>query len=302
MAVSRRGFLKTACATGVLGVGATAVQPASAEQVKRPWMGMLTDLSLCVGCRKCEYACNKANALPNDALEAYDDKSVFQQTRRTDADTFTVVNRFEREGQQPVFVKRQCMHCIEPACASACLVAAFKKSNEGPVIYDESLCIGCRYCMVACPFNVPAYEYSKPFTPRVTKCSMCYERIRDGEQPACACVCPEEAITFGPREKLLTLAHDKIRENPDRYVDHVYGETEAGGTNWLYLSPIPFGDLGFPTDIGDKPYPELAKSALAAVPLILTIWPMLLMGAYAINKSKGEGEAAPVAINEEGQS
>lgn len=298
MAVSRRGFLKAACATGAVGVGAARL--AGAEQVKRPWMGMLTDLSLCVGCRKCEYACNKANGLSDDALESYDDKSVFQQTRRTDADTFTIVNRFEREGQQPVFVKRQCMHCIEPACASACLVAAFKKSNEGPVIYDESLCIGCRYCMVACPFNIPAYEYAKPFTPRVTKCTMCYERLLDGEQPACACVCPEEAITFGPREELIALAHDKIREHPDRYVDHVYGETEAGGTNWLYISPVPFGDLGFPTDIGEKPYPELTKGFLSAVPIVLTLWPMLLMGAYAFNNAR-EAQLKPARVDATGE-
>lgn len=293
MGISRRRFLRTACAAGAVGAGLGCPSKASAETDSHHWMGMLTDLSLCIGCRKCEWACNEANELPNEPLAAFEDKTVFGQQRRPDANKFTVVNRFDgADGADPVYVKRQCMHCVEPACASACLVAAFKKTKEGPVLYNEDVCIGCRYCMIACPFSMPAYEYSEPFTPRVRKCTMCHARFtRDGEIPACAKICPEEAITFGLRTELIKLAQDKIRANPKRYVDRIYGEQEAGGTNWLYVSPVPFEELGFPANVGEKPYPELTKGFLSAVPLVLVMWPMLLMGAYTFNNAKAKNEA-----------
>lgn len=253
---------------------------------------MLTDLSLCVGCRKCEWACNEVNGLPNQPIEAYEDASVFEESRRTSAAKFTVVNRFEPTGSiDPVYVKKQCMHCFEPACASACLVRAFSKKPEGPVLYNNKVCIGCRYCMIACPFSVPAYEYADAFSPEVKKCTMCFERFtKEGEKPACASICPREAITFGKRSSLLKLAREKIRSNPDRYVDHIYGEHEVGGTNWLYLSPVPFEELGFRTDLGETPYPEMTKPFLSAVPLVLSIWPMLLMGSYAFTKKRERKE------------
>ncbi|GAG05332.1 unnamed protein product, partial [marine sediment metagenome] len=175
MSRTRRDFLKTAGMLGVAGVAGT--QNAEATPVRRisdDWLGMLTDLSLCVGCRKCEWACKDANGLPNLLpIEAYEDKSVFEHKRRPDAENYTVVNRYPsvEPGANPIDVKTQCMHCFEPACASACLVAAFRKAPEGPVLYNEDVCIGCRYCMVACPFLIPAYSYDDPFTPAVKKCT-----------------------------------------------------------------------------------------------------------------------------------
>jgi len=253
---------------------------------------MLTDLTLCVGCRKCEWACKDANELPNQQpLEAYEDTSVFERERRTDAENFTVVNRYPpvEPGGNPVDVKKQCMHCFEPACASACLVAAFRKTPEGPVLYNENVCIGCRYCMIACPFQVPAYTYDDPYTPKVMKCTMCFEKItQEGGVPACAKICPEEAITFGKRSDLITLAREKITHNPGKYVEHIYGEYEAGGTCWLYISPKPFEELGFRADVSATPYPELTKGFLSSVPLVLTIWPALLMGAYAFTRRREE--------------
>ncbi len=292
MAIDRKTFLKTAGAAGAALTGIPALVQARTRSISPNWMGMLTDLSLCVGCRKCEWACNKANGLPNQPIQSFEDTSVFETIRRTEADKFTVVNRYDVEGaSDPVYVKKQCMHCFEPACASACLVKAFAKTPEGPVLYNKDVCIGCRYCMIACPFGIPAYEYFDPYTPEVKKCTMCFNRFtKEGEIPACADVCPRETIIFGKRSELLRLAQGRISRHPDRYVDHVYGENEVGGACWLYISPVPFEQLGFRTDLGETPYPEMTRPFLSAVPLVLTIWPMLLMGAYVFNRKRNEGE------------
>lgn len=288
MSTNRRNFIKLAGAAGVAGLlGAESVEASSPERASDDWLGMLTDLTLCIGCRKCEWSCNDINGLPNQPMEIFDDKSVFEQKRRTEAGHFTVVNRFPAAdgAGDPVYVKTQCMHCNEPACASACLVAAFTKTPTGQVIYNQDVCIGCRYCMVACPFSIPAYTYDEPFSPVITKCTMCFDKVtaRD-EVPACAKVCPVEAITFGKRKDLLALARERIQHNPGMYVDHIYGEHEVGGTCWMYLAGQPFEQLGFRTNLGTTPYPELTKDFLSAVPLVLTIWPAMLMGVHAFTK------------------
>jgi formate dehydrogenase iron-sulfur subunit len=157
------------------------------------------------------------------------------------------------------------------------------------VLYNENVCIGCRYCMIACPFRIPAYEYDDAFAPTIRKCTMCFDKFtKEGDMPACAKICPEEAITFGKRSDLIRLARAKITNNPDKYVDHIYGEHEAGGTCWLYISSKPFEQLGFRNDIGAEPYPTLTKAFLSAVPLVLVMWPALLMGAYAFTKRREE--------------
>ncbi|UCD37592.1 MAG: 4Fe-4S dicluster domain-containing protein [Fidelibacterota bacterium] len=299
--MDRNSFLKTLGVAGAALTSLPSLGKARTRVISPDWMGMLTDLSLCVGCRRCEWACNDANGLPNESLSSFEDQSVFDETRRTEAYKFTVVNRFEADGYpKPVYVKKQCMHCIEPACASACLVKAFRKTSAGPVLYNEDVCIGCRYCMIACPFHVPAYEYSDAFAPAVKKCTMCFERFTEqGEKPACASICPQEAITFGKRSELLQLAREKIRSHPDRYVDHIYGEHEVGGSNWLYISPVPFEQLGFRTDLGETPYPEMTRGFLSAVPLVLVIWPMLLMGAYSFKQRKQKAEHSCTIDEEE---
>jgi Fe-S-cluster-containing dehydrogenase component len=242
--------------------------------------GVLVDLTECIGCRKCEWQCNAVNDLPSRPLSFFEDKSVFEHKRRTHADTFTVVNRYNDPDKpdKPIFVKQQCMHCNEPACASVCFVKAFNKTPSGAVTYDPDLCMGCRYCMAACPFNIPAYQYNDAFTPEVTKCTFCLDRIRsEGGQPGCVDVCPVEALTFGKRSNLISLAHAKIRTSPGRYTDHVYGEKEVGGTSWLYLSPLPFQQVGFRTDLGETPIPELSRGFLSLVSVVLVIWPLLCM-------------------------
>jgi len=248
--------------------------------------GVLHDITRCIGCRKCEKACNTVNKLPAPE-QSFDDLMILENQRRTNADVYTVVNQFNDEAGTPkVFVKKQCNHCLEPACASACFVKAFRKVATGAVVYDETLCVGCRYCMVACPFSIPAYTYHDPITPKVTKCTMCQPRIEKGQLPGCVESCPKEALTFGTRDYLIKVARERIRKHPDRYVDHIYGEHEMGGTSWLYLSSVPFKEAGMREDLGNIPAPELTSGPLAAVPIVVGLWPVLLTGIYAISKRK----------------
>lgn len=290
MRISRRKFLKIAAVTG--GVSLVG-KSQSAHGVKhftgRPdRFGVLTDLTRCVGCRTCEAACNEANKLPEPEIP-FEDRSVLEKERGADAKYYTHVNRYpdpQNKGRW-IYRKVQCNHCDEPACASACLVKALKKTPEGPVIWNEKLCIGCRYCMTACPFYVPAYEYSNAFSPDIVKCTMCYDiRISKGGIPACVEACPMEAMTFGKRSDLIKVARKRIMDHPNKYVDHIYGEHEVGGTCWLYISGVPFEQLGFPTDVGTKPYPELTKGFLTMVPAGVVILPALLGGFYMFTKHR----------------
>ncbi len=293
MGIDRRGFLKH-----LAGIGGAAAAAKSTRVFGQEYFagyperfGVLVDLTVCIGCRKCEWACNDVNQLPNKPIEEFEDKSVFNEKRRTHAYTYTVVNRFanSKNPARPIYVKKQCMHCDEPACASACLVKAFTKTPEGAVVYNPSVCIGCRYCMAACPFNIPAYEYDEPFTPRVTKCTFCFDRIRkQGGVPGCVQICPVEALIFGKRSELVDLAHQKIMNNPNRYINHVYGEHEVGGTSWMYLSPVPFEEVGFKTDLGITPIPQLSRGFLSMVSVVLVAWPALCMGFYSFSKRREE--------------
>ena len=249
-------------------------------------MGVLHDISRCIGCRKCEAACNQVNSLlPPD--RPFDDLSVLAKKRRPHADTYTVVNKFSAPDRQlPVYVKKQCNHCKEPACVSACFVKALKKSESGAVVYDASLCVGCRYCMIACPFNIPAYEYDNPFTPEIAKCTLCQPIILKGQVPGCVDICPKEALTFGTRDELIQIARRRIKTHPDRYVNHIYGEHEMGGCNWLYISNTPFADIDMEEDLGITPAPALTSGALAAVPVVVSLWVVFITGIHAISKRK----------------
>lgn len=252
--------------------------------------GMLVDLTRCIGCRRCEAACNKVNKLPKPKIP-FDDKSVFEKKRRTDARAYTVVNRYANTLRlgEPVYRKVQCMHCNEPACVSACPVGAMKKTPEGPVIWNHNVCIGCRYCMNACPFYIPAFEYDNPFAPKIQKCFMCYQqRIKKGMIPGCAAACPMEALTFGKRSDMLQLARARIANEPGKYIEHIYGENEVGGTSWLYISPMPFEQVDLPTNLGTTPFPVFTRNFLSFVPLVLTVWPTLLGGFYLFTKRREE--------------
>ena len=289
MSISRRKFLGW---VGAAGLGAAFDDPASAAGNRQfkgypGSLGVLFDHVSCIGCRGCEAACNKVNDLPPPA-RPFDDLSVLGQKRRTDSKAYTVVNRYDRAGdsKMPLYRKIQCNHCLEPACASACFVRALTKTEEGPVTYDASVCVGCRYCMIACPFEIPAYEYDEPLTPRIRKCTMCHPRVIEGKLPGCVEACPTEALTFGKRGDLIRIARERIRKYPDQYVDHIYGEYEMGGTSWLYLAGVPFKTLGMREDLGTLPAPALTAGALASVPVVAGLWPVLLAGIYAMSKRK----------------
>lgn len=249
---NRRSFLKR-MGVASLGVGfaGSVGQRAYASESGAPsdeWMGVLVDIPQCVGCRKCEYACQEAAGFEVAPIETFEDKSVFSVHRRPQPRTYTTVNEFPnpKDENKPIYVKANCLHCNEPACVSACLVRALQKESDGSVVYDAWKCMGCRYCMVACPHQIPAYEYDNALTPQVRKCTFCFDNMeRSGGVPACVKICPPECLIYGKRSDLLTLAREKIQSQPGTYVDHIYGEHEVGGSSWLYLSGVPFEDIGF---------------------------------------------------------
>ncbi len=296
MGLSRRGFFKFMGAAGAAAALPAASAGAWQSSSPKDSYGCLVDLTRCIGCRKCEQACNTVNHLPPPDL-SFEDLTVLDRKRRPDERAFTVVNRYvsgaidERDQLIPTFVKLQCMHCQDPACASACIVGALTKKDNGAVHYDVSKCIGCRYCMVACPFEIPAYEYHDPITPRVMKCTFCYERVTaENKLPGCVEICPVEAITFGRRNDLLELAHQRIKKRPGRYIDHIYGETEVGGTSWMYLSGVPFEKLGF-NALPSEPMPRLAETIQHT--LFSYLWsPIVLFGMLSgvmwASKDKGD--------------
>ncbi len=270
MGIDRRDFLKRLAGIGgvaLLGKGAKAYagQPLGGFP---DHLGVLVDTTLCVGCRSCEKACNEINQdLPRIPQESFQDMSVFDGRRRMSADSYTVVNRYPdpKDSERPFYSKFQCMHCLDPGCVSACIVGALTKDPSGAVRYDPWKCIGCRYCMAACPFQVPAYEYHNALTPQVRKCTFCFEaRISKGEMPACVEACPMEVMTFGKRRELITIAKSRIKKYPDRYVRHIYGEHEVGGTGWLYLSGLPFEDIDFPK-LGNTSVPSYTEPIQHAI-------------------------------------
>ncbi len=227
---------------------------------------MLIDLTRCIGCRGCQAACKQWHDLPGE--KTTNTGSSQNPPRATDK-TWTVVTFNEVNYDQQfkwVFAKRQCMHCEHPGCVSACTVGALRKTADGPVVYDASKCIGCRYCQYACPFGVPTYEWGQVLG-LIRKCDFCVDRQSEGMEPACAKACPTEAITFGERNELLAEAHRRIAGAPEGYVNQVYGEHEVGGTSMLYLSAVPFALVGFPL-LGAAPVSAYTESVMRQTPTI----------------------------------
>jgi Fe-S-cluster-containing dehydrogenase component len=304
-AINRRRFLQGSLAGAAVATVSLGKNTEAATFEGYPdAMGVLVDLSRCVGCRSCEAACNREQKLPAPE-KPFNDFSVFDeihhgQKRRTDETRYTIVNRYDIPGREhPLFRKIQCNHCLEPACLTSCFVNAYTKTPEGAVIYDSSVCVGCRTCMVACPFYIPTFRYSSAFKPRIMKCVFCYDtRLTKGLPPACVEACPQEALTFGRRTDLVAAGKQRIRENPGTYVDHLYGEHEAGGTSWMYLSPAPFEQVGIDTTVPKEPILNYVKDFLSIVPMVLTIWPALFAGFHLLatrkdkmaEQKKNEGE------------
>ncbi|PLX88745.1 MAG: formate dehydrogenase [Desulfuromonas sp.] len=225
----------------------------------------LIDMTKCTGCRGCQVACKQWNQLEAEETEFFSGEG-YQNPPAMSEYTFTRIKfrDYQKNGQNEfAFYKEMCMHCNEPACASVCPVGAFQKTEEGPVIYKADRCIGCRFCMIACPFGVPKYEWSKGL-PLVKKCTGCHSRIKEGLEPACATACPT-AISYGPRDEMIKLAEQRLARYPDRYINKVYGKEEAGGTTVIYLTSLPFDELGFKA-VTLRPLPGYTWQALRLVP------------------------------------
>lgn len=229
---------------------------------------ILVDIKQCVGCQECEKACQRVHGFPEQHQPKLSDTAL------------TVV---EERGDK--FVRRMCLHCEEPACASACLVGALKKSDFGPVTYDTKKCMGCRYCMIACPQSVPKYQWSK-LAPYMKKCDMCAERQQAGEKPACVEACPTGASIVGNREEILKEAWNRIRSDSS-YVPRIYGAEEFGGTSVFYISDVDFEKLGFiKPALGSTPLPTLSAAALSETPTVVLVGGSMLAALYWITQRR----------------
>ncbi len=231
--------------------------------------GLLIDVTKCIGCGSCNDACQKANDLPDSPDGELSDKR------------YTVVQEVQVSKAEPHYIRRLCMHCQHPTCESVCPVGAFKKTAEGPVLYEAGKCMGCRYCMMACPYGVPRYEWAST-NPRVRKCIMCAPRLRQGLPTACAEACPTGATMFGDRDELLQEAHNRVREQPDLYVQSIFGEDEGGGTSVLILADVPFTELGLPGNLPNHPMGEFTEAVLTKLPSVVVVGGSLLSGLYWI--------------------
>jgi formate dehydrogenase iron-sulfur subunit len=234
---------------------------------------ILVDVTRCVGCGSCVEACQAANGHPKHEAKGFDES------------TFTYL----MDRGNDVFVRRLCMHCVQPTCVSVCPVGALQKTAGGPVTYDPSRCMGCRYCMIACPFGVPSYEWHSA-TPRVRKCEMCVRRGNAG--PACAEACPAQATITGDREVLLADARARLAADPKTYHQEIYGVNEAGGTSVLYIGPKSSAELGLPRPPGNGPLPDLTWQVLKHVPDVGIFGSVTLGGFWWLTRRKEEVSAA----------
>jgi Fe-S-cluster-containing dehydrogenase component len=286
MTITRRGVLKVLGAAA----GAAAVAPAEARTPKRHGaddVGLLFDATRCVGCRACVTKCREANNLaPDVAMIA---GAPYDAPLDLNGSTLTVIKLWSDETRSGYF-KAQCMHCADPACSSVCMMGALHKEARGVVAYDVDRCVGCRNCQIACPFNVPKFEWASS-TPRIVKCELCRHRWADGKGCACAEACPRGAVISGKRTDLLAEARRRLAATPEAYQGGIYGEKEGGGTACLYLSPVGFGPLGLPK-LGDEAVPALVENYQHTVYQGF-VAPVALFGVFALVAWKNRRAAGP---------
>jgi len=236
---------------------------------------ILTDITKCIGCSQCVMACKEANELGLDTPRRW------QSGDGLSSVNWTSILRIDDKH----FVRKQCRHCVEPACASACPVGALHKTPEGAVIYDSEKCLGCRYCMLACPYGIPRYDWDQP-VPYIRKCILCYDRIKDGKQPACTEICPVEATIFGDRDQLIAEANRRIKASPDKYIHRIWGEKEIGGTNVMYISDIDLKFLTNGKEYSEEPLPHTTSTAMNSVPFVFLGMGSLMTGLHWIIKRR----------------
>ena len=273
---TRRHFLKEALAGGAAIATVAVAPPACARETNsRPdgALGLLYDATLCIGCKACVAACKEANGNPPEFSTV---DQLWDTPLDTSGYTFNIIKMYRNGTMETkdaevngfAFMKTSCMHCADPSCVSACPVSAMVKDPEtGIVKYDPDICIGCRYCVVACPFGIPKYQYDSP-TGKIGKCELCRHRHKDGNYSACAEVCPTGATLYGKTSDLLVEAKRRIALKPGsvtkyprgklggkdqsyegqvgKYLQHVYGDKEYGGTQVLKLSGVNFAKVGMP--------------------------------------------------------
>ena len=269
MGINRRNFLKVAGAAGGILLAGGARSARSAQTPQTPegsveFYGLLIDTTKCIGCRACEEACNAQNSLPKPEV-SFSSESVFEKKRETTPGAYVVVNRFPngKDPEKPIFVRKQCMHCTEPSCASACLCKAMEKMPEGPTVYHKDRCMGCRYCMISCPFDIPKFEYDKA-SPFVKKCIGCPDRVAKGEQTACAEACPEGATLFGKRRDLIEEAKKTDLPEPGPVLPaHLRGTRGRG--NGVH---VPLGRPVRKDRLPDRPGDEALPGADVRVPVL----------------------------------
>ncbi len=317
MKIKRRDFLKGAAGCGVLAaVGQPALADAKEKERLAGALGILYDSTLCIGCQACMVGCKNANDMP---VESDDLLSIYDNPKDLSSKTLNVIKKYEhgtgKNKDQDTdgfsYIKRHCMHCVDPGCVSACPVSAMRKNPDtGVVTYNKDACIGCRYCQVACPFNIPKFEWDSAF-PQIVKCQLCSHLLAKGEIPGCCSSCPTGASLFGPTNELMAEAKRRQQMEPGKYYDfavasidsgktfsqkaaqyvpEIYGENEVGGTQVLLLSGVPFGKLGLP-DLPDKSYASTAESIQHTLYKGM-IAPVILLGGlfFLVNKNQKDDE------------
>jgi len=255
MSTDRRGFFKNIAAAATLTTIPVAALAREKKTAPPEAVGMLYDSTKCIGCKACVVKCKEVNKLEADT-DGYGG-GLYDAPDSLNGTTKNIIQLYKTADEQS-FVKKQCMHCIDPACVGACMLGALQKDKLGIVSYNVSKCVGCRYCEAVCPFNVPKFQWTS-VAPRIVKCELCKERIAEGKEPGCTEVCPRKAVIYGKYTDLLDEAHRRLAAEPDKYVPKVYGEHELGGTQVLYLSHVEFEKLGFRFN-QERSVPDLQQS------------------------------------------
>ena len=243
----------------------------------------LIDGALCIDCRACNVACSVQNNVSMTSTRIWMKQSGV-------LGTFPDLERYS--------APFHCMHCDDPSCVSACTVGALYRTEDGIVKYDEDRCIACRYCMYACPFEVPKMDLNEQF-PLIVKCDMCADRLEEGEIPACAATCLSGAIQFGERDEMLEKARKRIEEKPDVYQEHIFGEHENGGTSTFYLLPAVFAETSFP-QLSTTSSGFSNRQVTGTTPAVAGAMAVALTGIYLARKNSSEHEA-DTHPDEEGQ-